>query len=81
MFAVSVTSSAATAYLYDTGGLRTAVNTVTHTSTIMDDIKVGQDDAGGRFLNGSIAQALIYNRALTATEIQQNYLATKSRYF
>ena len=81
MFAVSVTSSAATAYLYDTGGLRTAVNTVTHTSTIMDDIKVGQDDAGERFLNGSIAQTLIYNRALTATEIQQNYLATKSRYF
>ena len=81
MFAVSVTSSAATAYLYDTGGLRTAVNTVSHTSTIMDDIKIGQDDQGERFLNGSIAQALIYNRALTATEIQQNYLATKSRYF
>ena len=29
--------------------------------------------------NCSIIQA--YNRALTATEIQQNYLATKSRYF
>jgi len=80
MFAVSVTSSAATAYLYDTGGLRTAVNTVTHTSTIMDDIKIGQDDQGGRFLNGSIAQALIYNRALTATEIQQNFNATRSRF-
>jgi hypothetical protein len=47
----------------------------------MDNIKIGQDDAGERFLNGSIAQALIYNRALSATEIQQNYLATKSRYF
>ena len=31
--------------------------------------------------NGNISQVSIYNRALTATEIQQNYLATKSRYF
>jgi len=36
---------------------------------------------GGREFNGNIAQALIYNRALSAAEIQQNYLATKSRYF
>jgi hypothetical protein len=36
---------------------------------------------GGREFNGSISQVFIYNRALTATEIQQNYLATKSRYF
>jgi hypothetical protein len=31
-------------------------------------------------LNGSIAQSLIYNRALSATEIKQNYNATKGRY-
>jgi len=37
-------------------------------------------NAGGREFNGNIAQVSIYNRALTATEIQQNYLATKSRY-
>ena len=30
--------------------------------------------------NGNIAQASIYNRALSATEIQNNYLATKGRY-
>jgi hypothetical protein len=30
--------------------------------------------------NGRIAQTQIYNRALTAAEIQQNYIATKSRY-
>jgi hypothetical protein len=33
-----------------------------------------------RKLNGNIAQVSIYNRALTASEIQQNYNATKSRY-
>ena len=30
--------------------------------------------------NGNIAQVSIYNRALTATEISQNFNATKSRY-
>ena len=33
------------------------------------------------FINGSISSFKIYNRALSAAEIQQNYLATKSRYF
>jgi surface protein len=32
------------------------------------------------FFNGGIAQVLVYNRALTAAEIQQNYNAIKSRY-
>ena len=30
--------------------------------------------------NGGVAQFLIYNRALTAKEILQNYNATKRRY-
>jgi hypothetical protein len=33
-----------------------------------------------RFFNGSISQVMIYNRALTAQEIRQNYNATKKRY-
>jgi len=41
----------------------------------------GELTSAGRLLKGNIAQVSIYNRALTATEIQQNYLATKSRYF
>jgi hypothetical protein len=32
------------------------------------------------FLNGNVANAQIYNRALSADEIQQNYNATKSRF-
>jgi hypothetical protein len=35
----------------------------------------------GRYLNADISSFTVYNRVLTATEIQQNYLATKSRYF
>jgi len=33
-----------------------------------------------RFFDGSIASASIYNRALSADEIRQNYLSTKERY-
>jgi len=45
-------------------------------------VTLGQDPPGtNEFFNGRIAKASIYNRALTASEISQNYLATKSRYF
>ena len=43
-------------------------------------LQIGKDDTYSRYLNGNIAQASIYNRALSATEIAQNYNALKSRY-
>jgi len=36
--------------------------------------------SGSETLRGRIGQALIYNRALSSTEIQQNYNTTRSRY-
>jgi hypothetical protein len=80
MVAVSVTSTAATAYLCQSSGITSAINTVSHTSTTLDDIKIGQEDFGGRFFTGNIATAMIYNRALSADEIQQNFNALRSRY-
>jgi hypothetical protein len=80
MVALSVTSTAATAYLGQIDGITTATNTVSHASSLLDDIKLAQDDNGGRFFNGNIAIAQIYNRALSATEIRQNYNATKTRF-
>jgi len=44
-------------------------------------LQVGATNIGGSEpLQGNIGQALIYNRALTSTEIQQNYTATRTRY-
>ena len=80
MCAITVTSSLATGYLYQASGLTTAINSTGHGSTTMSSIRVGVDAYQNRYYTGSISQALIYNRALTAAEIQQNYLATKSRY-
>jgi hypothetical protein len=46
------------------------------TSTTIQIAKV----YGTEYLQGDISLAKIYNRALTATEIFQNYNATKRRY-
>jgi len=80
MVAVSVTSTAATAYLGQASGITTAINTLSHTSTVLDDIKLAFDDATARYFTGNIAIAQLYNRALSAAEIQQNFEATRGRY-
>ena len=80
MIAVSVTSTAATAYLCQTGGTTTATNTVNHASSLLNDIKIAQDDAGSRFFNGNIAIAQLYNIALSAGQISTNFEADRGRF-
>ena len=80
MIAVSISPNSATAYLCQTSGITTSTNTTSHSSSVLNDIKIAQDDAGGRFFNGNIAISQLYNRALSATEITQNYNATKTRF-
>jgi hypothetical protein len=80
MIAISVTSTAATAYLCQTGGTTTATNTVNHSSSLLNDIKIAQDDAGGRFFNGNIAIALLYNIALSAGQVSTNFEADRARF-
>ena len=41
---------------------------------------IGSNGGNSEFLNGNIAQVQIYNRALSSTEILQNYNALKTRY-
>jgi hypothetical protein len=80
MVAVSVTSTAATAYLCQSSGITTATNTVSHGSSNLNDIKLAQDDAGARFFGGSIAVAQLYNIALSAEQIAQNFAADRARF-
>jgi len=42
--------------------------------------RLGAIVGGGRYWNGNIAQILIYNKALSSTEVLQNYNATKTRF-
>ena len=80
MIAVSVTSTAATAYLCQTGGTTTATNTVNHSSSVLNDIKLALDDAAARYFNGNIAIAHLYNTALSAADISQNFEVNRARF-
>jgi hypothetical protein len=80
MIAVSVTSTAATAYLCQTGGTTTATNTVNHSSSVLNDIKLALDDAASRYFNGNIAIAQLYNIALSAGQVSQNFEADRARF-
>ena len=46
----------------------------------MNNITIGTGFNLSRFFRGNISQTMIYNRALTPSEILQNYNSTKSRY-
>jgi hypothetical protein len=80
MVAVSVTSTSATAYLCQSSGITSATNTVSHTSTTLDDIKIGQEDFGSRYFGGNIAIARLYDTALSAGQISQLFDADKARF-
>ncbi len=58
-------------------------NTGTLTATRVESansIKIGTREDGVTRMNGNISQVQIYNRALSATEIRQNFNATRKRY-
>ena len=80
MISVNVNSSSATAYLCRSSGITSATNTVSHSSITLDAINVGRDSSSGRDLDGRMSVAMIYNRALTAAEVAQNYNALKGRF-
>lgn len=43
-------------------------------------LQIGSLVNGGQLINGSVSLVHLYNRALSATEIQQNYTAIRGRY-
>jgi hypothetical protein len=66
---------------FDTTEVVSSSSSITRTTTPTAVTQyLGRDSILTRFGNGNIYACLRYNRALSATEIQQNYLATKSRY-
>ena len=54
--------------------------TVKGWTTNSGNASVGRQTNGGEYWSGNISQVSVYNRALTATEIAQNYNALKGRY-
>jgi len=76
--------------VYDNGTMRNYINGVQEGSGTVQNIdittsgsrtlRVGRRSNNFGSFPGNIAQVSIYNRALTASEIQQNYKATKGRF-
>lgn len=64
-------------YVYINGGL---VYQVTDTTTHQNTLSLGISRFNQNYLNGNISLAQVYNRALSANEISQNYKTLKGRF-
>jgi len=82
MVAASVQSNFADLYLCRSSGTTSARNNTNHGTTTIDNIEIGRDSwpFQSRYLDGSVPIAQLYNRALSSTEINQNFNAFKSRF-
>jgi hypothetical protein len=71
--------------LYQNGVSVSSATQTVNAQSLSSDVKIGgrmfyPDAPGAGEFNGRISIAQIYNRGLTALEVQQNYNATKGRY-
>ena len=73
--------SAVNVYAYKNGSLLTATGSLYWNLSSSSSYYIGRHwTSASQILDGFIPQVSVYNRALTATEIQQNFIATRSRY-
>jgi Concanavalin A-like lectin/glucanases superfamily len=77
---IVVEPTKATAYLGSGGVLSSAVNSVSHASSILDGLRIGADNVVGRNFPGLIDEARIYDRALTAAQVASLYQSGATRF-
>jgi hypothetical protein len=77
---VSMTFTATTALFYLNGAQVANLNYTRGAVSPGTNYLVGKSAANARYFNGRIATAMIYNRALSADEISQNFNALRGRY-
>jgi hypothetical protein len=80
---VAGTWAPSTSLLIYQNGIQVGSNITSIPSSIINPsytLEIGRRPNGPDYWNGNISQVSIYNRALSASEIKQNYNATKSRY-
>jgi hypothetical protein len=81
MIALTITPTEGIAYLGQGDIITSAINAIAHSTATSLNFNIGADPATiGRYFNGSIANIEIYNRALSAAEIQSNYNQFKTRF-
>jgi hypothetical protein len=78
---ITGTYESGSAKLYINGSLDGLSTSEPNMATVQPNITLGKWQLGdSRYLNGNISLTQIYNRALTASEVLQNYNATKGRF-
>lgn len=60
--------------------LTTNYDTFTGSSSNSQSVELGRAGLGGNYFNGNMVQIQIYDRALSAAEVSQNYNALKGRF-
>ena len=73
---LSVSPTLATGFLNGAS----ATNVLSHASTNIADLAIGKDYITERLVRGSIGLVFIYDKALSAAEVTQNYNATRARF-
>jgi hypothetical protein len=75
------TYNSTTLQLYQNGNSNgSKTSSVTSIGNVITNLSIGGLAFNGYSWNGNIAQVSIYNRALSAAEVQQNFNALRSRY-
>ena len=69
-----------TGYIYLNGVRLNTTGTIGAMANTAADFRIGAFKLGSYYLNGKMPSVLMYNKALTASEIQQNYQAEQYRF-
>jgi len=77
---ITGTNDGSTSKLYIDGVFNSQATESGGIISVYPNITLGLWQGGGRYLNGNIAQVSIYNRALSAAEVSQNFNALRGRY-
>lgn len=73
MASLVVVPNSATIYVNSSSTNASGTNATTHASSNINDLKFGQDDAGGRFFNGTIDEVRLANVARTEGWLTTEY--------
>lgn len=75
----SISSPVVTIYL-NSASETTTFSSLSATPDLTVDFRIGSNERANEYWNGNIANVMWYNRALSSTEVAQNYNATKGRF-
>ena len=79
-YCLSLVRGSSTKEIYLNGNILASTGSTDMYDAPGTNFVIGSNGGNSEFLNGNIAQVQVYNRALSAQEITQNYNAVKNRF-